>query len=105
MPGPSLSNGRCIAKHAHSHADFGQVATRNNGRWLVVNAYLETSGTPVHKLHAPLGHDGGNGSIDILGDNITSVEEAACHVLAVARITLHHLVGWLEASVGDLRNS
>ena len=30
------------------------------------------------------------------------VEHAASHVLAVMRITLHHLVGWLEASVGDL---
>merc|ERR1719500_298894 len=103
-PGPGLSNGRCIAKHAHSPADFGQVATRNNGRGLVVNAYLEASRTPVHKLDAPLGLDGGNGSIDIPGDDVTPVEETACHVLAVARITLHHLIGRLKASVGDLRN-
>ena len=65
---------------------------------------LETSGTPVHKLDGPLGLDGGNGSIDILGDNVSPVQEATGHVLSVARVTLDHLVSRLEASIGDLSN-
>ena len=64
--------------------------------------YLETSWAPVHKLDGPLGLDGGDGSIDILGHHITSVQHAAGHVLAVTWVTFHHLVGWLKASIGDL---
>merc|ERR1712045_645891 len=101
-PSPGLGNGSCIAKHAHCPADFGQVATRNNSWRLVVNAYLEASGAPVDKLDAPLGLDGGNGSVHVLGNDVTPVEEAACHVLAMTRIALDHLVGRLKASVGDL---
>ena len=63
---------------------------------------FEASGTPVDELDGTLGFDCGNGSIDILGDNITSVEETAGHVLAVTRVTLDHLVGRLKAGVGDL---
>merc|ERR1712183_971814 len=74
----------------------------NNSWRLVVNAYLEASGTPVDKLDAPLGLDGGNGSVHVLGNDVTPVEEAACHVLSVAWIALDHLVGRLKASVGDL---
>merc|ERR1712018_635252 len=103
-PGPGLGNGRCIAKHAHCPADFGQVPTRNNSWRLVVNAYLEASRAPVDKLDAPLGLDGGNGSVYILGHDVTPVEEAACHVLAMTRVALDHLVSRLKASVGDLRD-
>ena len=66
--------------------------------------HLETSWAPVDELDGPLGLDGGNGGVDVLGDNITSVQHAAGHVLAVAGIALDHLVGWLKASVGDLSN-
>merc|ERR1712228_280794 len=96
-PGPGLSDGSGVAEHAHSPADLGEIPSGNDGWWLVVDAHLEASRTPVHKLDAPLSFDGGNGGIDILGDDITPVEEAACHVLAVARIALHHLVSGLEA--------
>ena len=63
--------------------------------------HLETSWAPVYKLDGAFGLDGGNGSIDILGDNITTVQHAAGHVLAMARITLNHLVSRLKAGVGD----
>ena len=66
---------------------------------------FETSGTPVDELDGTLGLDGGNGSIDILGDNITSVEETTGHVLAMSWVTLDHLVGWLKAGVGNVSNS
>ena len=66
--------------------------------------YLETSWAPVDKLNGALGLDGGNSSIDILGDDITTVQHTTGHVLSVTWIALDHLVGWLEASVGDLSN-
>ncbi|RUS77914.1 hypothetical protein EGW08_014345, partial [Elysia chlorotica] len=100
--GPSLSNGRGVAQHAHSTLHLGQVASWDNSWGLVVDAHLETSWTPVHKLDGPLGLDGGNGCVDVLGDYVTTVQHAAGHVLAVSGITLHHLVGGLEAGIGDL---
>merc|ERR1712156_246533 len=103
--GPGFGDSRGIAQHTDSPADLSKVATRDNSGWLVVNAYLETSRTPVNKLDAPLGFDGGNGSIHVLGHHISSVEEATGHVLAMTRVALNHLVGWLETGVGDLRDS
>merc|ERR1712209_116070 len=103
-PGPGLSNSSGIAQHTDSPADLSKVATRDNSGWLVVNAYLKTSRTPVNKLDAPLGLDGGNGSIHVLGHHVSSVEETAGHVLAMTRVALDHLVGWLETGVGDLRD-
>ncbi len=76
--------------------------TWHHSWWLIVDSNFESSWAPVNELNGSLGFDGGNGSIDILGDNITSVEETASHVLAMTRITLHHLVSGLEAGVGDL---
>ena len=64
--------------------------------------YLEAGWAPVHKLDGALGLDGGDGGVDVLGNHITTVQHAAGHVLAVARITLDHLVGRFEAGVGDL---
>src|SRR3546814_20329585 len=87
--------------HAHSALHTSQVATRNHGRWLIVDADLETGRTPVHELDGALGLDGGNSAVDILWHNISTVHEAARHVLAVARVALGHHVGWLEPRVGD----
>ncbi|KGL77526.1 hypothetical protein N309_01175, partial [Tinamus guttatus] len=36
------------------------------------------------------------------GHHVPTVQQAAGHVLAVARVTLDHLVGRLEAGIGDL---
>ena len=104
QPGPGLRDGRGVGEHADGPLDLGEVASRNHGRRLVVDSNLEPSGAPVNKLDAPLSLDGGNGSIDILGNNISPVEKAAGHVLPMAGITLHHLVGRLKAGVGDLSN-
>merc|ERR1712240_234074 len=94
---PSLCDGSGVGQHAHSTLNLGQVSTWHNSWGLVVDSNLEAGGTPVHKLNAPLGLDGSNGSIDILGDHITPVQEAASHVLAMARVALDHLVGRLKA--------
>ena len=63
---------------------------------------LESCGTPVNKLDGPLGLDGCDGVVDVLGDHVASVEHAAGHVLAVPGVALHHLVGGLEAGVCHL---
>merc|ERR1712209_43462 len=101
--GPSLSNGGGIGEHADGSLDLGKISARNHNWRLIVDTNLKSSWTPVNKLDASLGLDGGNGSIDILGDHISPVEHAAGHVLAMTGITLDHLVGWLKAGVGDLR--
>ncbi|KAB1267139.1 hypothetical protein Cadr_000017993 [Camelus dromedarius] len=99
---PGLSSGCGVPQHAHSFLCFGQVSTRYHRGRLVINANFEASGAPVHKLDAALGLDGGNGSIDIFGDHITTVQQAASYVFTMVRVTFHHLVGWLKASIGDL---
>ena len=67
--------------------------------------HLKSSWAPVHKLNCPLSLDGGNGSIDIFGYNITSIQQTACHVLAMTRITFYHLVCWFKASIGYLSHT
>merc|ERR1712196_586825 len=74
----------------------------HHGRWLVVDATLEASRGPIHELDGTLGLDGSNSSVDVLGHDISTVHEAARHVLSVARITLGHHGGRLEGAVGDL---
>merc|ERR1719511_111860 len=103
--GPGLGDGGGVAQHAHGSLHLGQVTSGHNSGWLVVDADLETSWAPVYKLDGSLGLDGGNGGVDILGHNITSVQETTGHVFAVSGITFHHLVGGLETGVGDFSNS
>ena len=67
-------------------------------------AHLEASGAPVDELDGALGLDGGDGGVDVLGHDVTTVQHAAGHVLAVTGVALHHLVGGLECCVGDLRH-
>merc|ERR1712066_1137834 len=101
---PCLSDGGGVAQHADGTLDLGKITSWDNGWRLVVDTDLETSWAPIDELDGSLGLDGCNGSIDILGDNITTVQHAASHVFSVTRIALDHLVGWLEASVGDFGN-
>ena len=104
QPGPSLGDGGGVGEHADGSLDLGQVTTRDDGWRLVVDPYLEPGGTPVHELHGPLALDGSNGRVDVLGDNITPVEETTSHVFAMAGIALDHLVGRLKAGIGNLSN-
>ena len=101
---PRLGNSRRVAQHADGSLDLGQVAAWDDGGWLVVDADLEPGGTPVDELDGPLGLDGGDGSVDVLGHDVTTVQHAAGHVLPVTWVALDHLVGWLEGCVGDLGN-
>ena len=101
---PGLGDGGGVAQHAHGTLDLGQVTSRDNGWWLVVDADLETSWAPIDELDGTLGLDGCNGGVDIFGDDIATVQHTAGHVFAVTRITLDHLIGWLKAGVGDFSN-
>jgi hypothetical protein len=46
--------------------------------------------------------ESGNSEVDVIGNNITAVQQASGHVLSVARVALHHLVVGFEACHGDL---
>lgn len=57
-----------------------------------------------HKTHGALGLDRRNGGVAVLRDDISTVKEAAGHVLALAGVALDHLVRRLEARVSHLRD-
>lgn len=103
--GPSFSNGGGVGQHADGTLNFSEVTTRDDSGGLVVDTDFETSGAPVNELNSTFGFDGTNSSIDILGDDITTVKQAASHVFAVTGVTFNHLVGGFEARVGDFSNS
>ena len=102
--GKSLGDGSGVGNHTDGTLDLGQIASGDHHRWLVVDTTLESSRAPVNELDGTLGLDGGNGGVDILGDNISTVHETACHVLSVTRIALGHHVGRLKDRVGNLSN-
>lgn len=81
----------------HSAVDLGEITVGDHLRWLEADTNLEASWAPVNELYGTLGLESGNSSVDVLGDNITTVQQAGGHVFSVARIALYHLVIWLEA--------
>jgi len=102
--GEDLSDSSGVGDHADGAHDLGEVTTGHNSGGLVVDSALEASGAPVDELDGSLGLDGGNSGVDVLGDDVTSVHEAASHVLSVSGVTLGHHGGGLEGGVGDLSN-
>merc|ERR1712167_533792 len=100
--GEDLSDGGGVGDHADGSHDLGKITSWNDGWWLVVDTALETGWAPVDELDGSLGLDGGNSGVDILGDEITSVHEAASHVLSVSWVALGQHGCWLEGGVGDL---
>jgi hypothetical protein len=85
----------------HSAVDLGEITVWHHLRRLEANANLETSWAPIHKLNGAFGLEGRNSGVHILGDDVSTVQHAGGHVLAVAGITLDHLVVGLEARHGD----
>ena len=59
--------------------------------------YLEASRAPIDELNGLLSLDRGDSSLCVLRCDITSVQQAASHVLALSRITLNHLASRFEA--------
>lgn len=93
--------------------------------YLVADTKLESSRAPVNELNlkdaqrqisicfsleektgtnSSLGLNGSNGSVAVLGNDVSSVKQAAGHVLALSGIAHDHLVGGLEAREGHLRD-
>lgn len=102
--GKRLGNGSGVGNHTNSPLDLSQIATRNALGLLVVDTTLESGGAPIDELDGALGLDGGNSGVDILGDNVSAVHEAAGHVLSMAGVALGHHVAGLKDRVGDLSN-
>mmetsp|Transcript_2757 Transcript_2757/g.8361 ORF Transcript_2757/g.8361 Transcript_2757/m.8361 type:complete len:472 (+) Transcript_2757:1024-2439(+) len=102
--GQGLGDGGGVGDHAHGAHDPGEVAARDDGRGLVVDAAFEAGRAPVDELDGALGLDGRDRGVDVLGDDVAAVHEAARHVLAVAGVALGHHAGGLEDRVGDLRD-
>ena len=100
--GEDLSDGSGVGDHADSSHNLGEITTWDNSWWLIVDTALEASWAPVNELNGSLGLDGSNGGVDVLWHNITSVHEAASHVLTVTWVALGHHGCWLEGGVGDL---
>jgi hypothetical protein len=76
------SDGSGVRQHADGTLNFSQITTWHNRGWLVVDTDFEASWTPVDELNGSFRLDGGDGSVDILGDDITTVQQAAGHVFA-----------------------
>jgi len=102
--GPGAGNGRGVGQHAQRARDLGEVASGHLRGRLVADAELEPGRAPVDKRNGALGLDRGHGSVAVLADDVSSVEESASHVLALARVALDHLVVWLKAGVRHLRD-
>ena len=73
-------------------------------RGLVADTKLKAGRAPVHKLDGPLRLERGDGVVGVVGDDITAVQKARGHVLAVAGVALDHLVVGLEARHGHLHD-
>ena len=100
--GEDLSNRGGVGDHAAGAHNLRQVAAGDNSGGLVVDTALEASGGPVDELDGSLGLDGSNGGVDVLGDNITTVHQAAGHVLAVTGIAFDHHASRFKDTVRDL---
>jgi len=102
--GEDFSDGSGVGDHAYGSHNLGKITTWNNSGWLIVDSALESSWAPVDELDGSLGLDGGDGSVHILGDDVSSVHKAASHVLSVSGIALSHHGGGFESRVGDFGN-
>jgi len=100
--GEDLSDGSGVGDHADGSHDLGKITSWDDSWWLVIDTALEAGWAPIDELDGSLGLDGGNGSVDVLGDDITSVHHAAGHVFTVSWVALGHHGSWLESGVGDL---
>jgi hypothetical protein len=93
-----------LLKNIQSTVDLGKITTWNLLRWLIADTNLESSWAPVDELNGALGLESGNSSVNILWNNISTIEQAGGHILSALRITFNHLVMLLEARHGDFLN-
>ena len=88
--GEDFSNGGGVGNHADSSHDLGQISSGNDGGGLIIDTDLESSRAPVDELNGSLGFNGGNGSVDILGDDVTSIQHRASHIFTMSGVALSH---------------
>lgn len=99
---PGLGDGGGVGQHGDGSVDGGQTAVGRGGGGdghglLVVDTDLETGRAPLDKVEGRLGLESRNGRVAVTRNDIAAVKQSDGHVLAVARITDHHLVVGLEA--------
>ena len=68
-----------VGKHAEAAGNLRQVTAGDVRWWLVADTELEASWAPVDELNGTLRLDNGNSGVDILGDNITTVQKRTSH--------------------------
>mmetsp|Transcript_25002 Transcript_25002/g.43168 ORF Transcript_25002/g.43168 Transcript_25002/m.43168 type:complete len:274 (-) Transcript_25002:647-1468(-) len=102
--GEDLGNGSTVRNHANRTLNLGQISTRDDSWWLIIDAALEPGRTPIDELNGSLCLDCSYSCIYVLGDDISSVHETASHVFAVTRIALSHHACGLEGAIRDFRN-
>lgn len=93
---PCGSDRRRVGQHAERSRNLGEITAGDERGRFVADTELETGRTPVDELDRSLCLDLGNGGVDVLGDDVTSVEQATGHVLSLSRVTLDHLVVGFE---------
>lgn len=91
--------------YIHCTVNLGEITVGDHLWWLVADTNLEASWAPIDELNGSLGLESGNSLVNILGHNITTVQQASGHVLSVLGVALDHLVVGLEASSRDLLNT
>jgi len=102
--GEDFSDGSRVTDHADGSHNFGKITTGNNGRGLVIDTNFESGRAPVDELDGSFSFDGSNGSIDVFGDDISSVKHGAGHVFSVSRVTFGHHGSGFKSTVGDFGN-
>jgi len=90
--------------YVHCAVDLGKIAIGNHLRRLIADADLEAGRTPVDELNGALGLESGDGTMGILGHDISTVEQTGGHVLSITRVALDHLVVGFEAGHGNFLN-
>ncbi len=96
-----FGNGGGVWDHAYSSHNFSQITSWNDSWWLIVDTNFESSWAPVNELNSSLGFNGGNWSIDVFWDDITSVQHRASHIFTMSWVTFGHHWCWFEGWVGD----
>jgi hypothetical protein len=76
---PCAGDGRRVRQHAHAAGHLGEITTGDMSGWLIADTELEAGGAPIHELNGPAGLDNADSRINVLGNDITTVEQSTCH--------------------------
>lgn len=101
---PGFSDSSSVWKHANSTRYFSEISPRYDSWRLVVDSDFEASWTPINELNRAVGLDSSDRSIDILRNDITTIEKTYSHILAMTRITFNHLIAGFKTGIGYIRN-